>query len=106
MSDTDLCYLSAVDLRQRFERRELSPVEVTEATLRRIEDGRDARLGSWLRLLQALDLAASADQLLPEHYRSPMAEARADSRRRHRRDDDGPKDDGGGGTFTWGDERR
>ena len=37
MSDTDLCYLSAVDLRQRFERRELSPVEVTEATLRRIE---------------------------------------------------------------------
>ena len=76
------------------------------ATLRRIEDGRDARLGSWLRLLQALDLAASADQLLPEHYRSPMAEARADSRRRHRRDDDGPKDDGGGGTFTWGDERR
>jgi aspartyl-tRNA(Asn)/glutamyl-tRNA(Gln) amidotransferase subunit A len=36
MSDTDLCYLSAVDLRQRFTRRELSPVEVTEATLRRI----------------------------------------------------------------------
>ena len=37
MSDTELCYLSAVDLRQRFERRELSPVEVAEATLRRIE---------------------------------------------------------------------
>lgn len=37
MSDEDLCYLSAVDLRDRYRRRELSPVEVTEATLRRIE---------------------------------------------------------------------
>ncbi len=37
MNDTDLCYLSAVELRDRFKRRELSPVEVTEAVLRRIE---------------------------------------------------------------------
>jgi aspartyl-tRNA(Asn)/glutamyl-tRNA(Gln) amidotransferase subunit A len=38
MSDTELCYLSAVDLRRHFIARELSPVEVTRATLRRIED--------------------------------------------------------------------
>lgn len=65
------------------------------ATLRRIEDGRDARLGSWLRLLQALDLAAAIDQLLPENFRSPMAEAKA-ARRGSR---------GAGPDFIWGDER-
>ena len=37
MNDTDLCYLSGVELRRLYERRELSPVEVTEAVLRRIE---------------------------------------------------------------------
>jgi Asp-tRNA(Asn)/Glu-tRNA(Gln) amidotransferase A subunit family amidase len=37
MTDTDLCYLAATELRQKFADRELSPVEVTEATLDRIE---------------------------------------------------------------------
>ena len=37
MNDTDLCYLSGIELRRLYERRELSPVEVTEAVLRRIE---------------------------------------------------------------------
>ena len=37
MSDEDLVYLSAAELRERYRRRELSPVEVVEATLRRIE---------------------------------------------------------------------
>lgn len=68
------------------------------ATLRRIEDGKDARLGSWLRLLNALDLAGTIDQLLPENYRSPMADAKA-ARRGRRLDGDGPD-------FSWGDERR
>jgi aspartyl-tRNA(Asn)/glutamyl-tRNA(Gln) amidotransferase subunit A len=36
MSD-DLCFLSAVELRSRIARRELSPVEVTRAVLDRIE---------------------------------------------------------------------
>jgi len=68
------------------------------ATLRRIEDGRDARLGSWLRLLSALDLVAAVDLLLPEEQRSPLAEVRGERRRRA-----GP---GGRGTgFVWGDER-
>ena len=67
------------------------------ATLRRIEDGRDARLGSWLRVLRALAMDAAIDQLLPEDYRSPAAEARA--LRGRRRDPAGPD-------FVWGDERR
>ena len=37
MNDTDLCYHSALELRRLYRRRELSPVEVTEAALRRIE---------------------------------------------------------------------
>ena len=37
MNDTDLCYLSGAELRRLYEHRELSPVEVAEAALRRIE---------------------------------------------------------------------
>lgn len=37
MSDQELCYLSAVELRRRFMARDLSPVEVAEATLARVE---------------------------------------------------------------------
>ncbi len=37
MDQTELCYLSAQDLLRRYQRRELSPVEVTEAVLERIE---------------------------------------------------------------------
>lgn len=67
------------------------------ATLRRIEDGRDGRLGSWLRLLKALDMAAAIDGLLPEDLRSPMAEA-VGSRRKRR---DPPRS---GDDLVWGDE--
>lgn len=65
------------------------------ATLRRIEDGRDGRLGSWLRLLKALDMAAAIEALLPEDLRSPMAEAKKRRRRK-----------GGESDFVWGDERQ
>jgi len=37
VSEAELCYLSALDLRDRYRRRELSPVEVTEAVLARID---------------------------------------------------------------------
>lgn len=46
------------------------------ATLRRIEDGRDAQLGSWVKLLMALDDSEAIDALLPENLRSPMAEVK------------------------------
>ena len=44
------------------------------ATLRRIEDGQDSQLSSWLKLLKALQMSAAVDALLPEDFRSPMAE--------------------------------
>jgi len=44
------------------------------ATLRRVEDGKDAHLGSWLKLLKVLGMTTSIDTLLPESYNSPMAE--------------------------------
>ncbi|MCA8977231.1 MAG: helix-turn-helix transcriptional regulator [Planctomycetes bacterium] len=69
------------------------------ATLRRIEAGKDGRLGSWLRILKALEMEAGIDALLPEDFRSPMAAAKAGRQR-----------GGGGGKtpagdFVWGDER-
>ena len=70
------------------------------ATLRRIEDGRDAQLGSWLKLLKALGQEASIDGLLPETVRSPVAEVLP---RKRRSSGGGQSTDAG---FTWGDERR
>jgi transcriptional regulator with XRE-family HTH domain len=68
------------------------------ATLRRIEDGHDARLGSWLRLLQAVGLVAAVDQLVPEEFRSPRAEVLGHKRRRSPRASAGPD-------APWGDEK-
>jgi len=65
------------------------------ATLRRIEDGRDAQLSSWLKLLRALDMEAAIDALLPETFRSPMAEVLPRGKRAARRSD---------ASFSWGDE--
>lgn len=67
------------------------------ATLRRIEDGKDSKLGSWLRLLKALEMHAAIDNLLPENFRSPMADAK---RQRRNKDTHSPA------SFTWGDEKR
>ena len=56
MNDTDLCYLSGVELRRLYERRELSPVEVTEAVLRRIES-LDPRINAFVTVTPERALA-------------------------------------------------
>ncbi len=86
--------------RQRgFSQEELAQrAGVGVATLRRIEDGKDARLGSWLRLFAALDLVTAVELLLPEEQRSPMADVRGKRRRR-------PGQPADGADFVWGDER-
>jgi transcriptional regulator with XRE-family HTH domain len=63
------------------------------ATLRRIEDGQDAQIGSWLKLLGTLGLTQSIEQLLPESISSPMAEVKRGKRRAV-----------GGSKVGWGDE--
>ena len=68
------------------------------ATLRRIEDGRDSQLGSWLKILKALQLESSIEALLPETFDSPMAQALTPKQRRRR----GPSAESG---FVWGDEK-
>ena len=65
------------------------------ATLRRIEDGRDSHLGSWLKLLKALHMEGAIETLLPQTFQSPMAEAR---RAKKKRPSSGPG-------FAWGDEQ-
>ncbi len=44
------------------------------ATLRRIEDGKDSQLSSWIKLFKALEMVNAIDQLLPESFSSPMAQ--------------------------------
>lgn len=68
------------------------------ATLQRIEDGRDAQLGSWFKLLKALEMTPAFDGLLPESLESPMLEVKSGRRRGARRVD---KES----TIRWGDER-
>jgi len=74
------------------------------ATLRRIEDGKDGKLGSWLRLLVALQQEAAIDQLLPAEFRSPLVEVTGRRRRRRRARAESP---GAAATdgFQWGDQR-
>lgn len=52
------------------------------ATLRRIESGQDSQLASWVKLLKVLNMTSSIDNLLPQEFNSPMAEARGVSRKR------------------------
>ena len=64
------------------------------ATLRRIEDGQDSQLGSWLKLLKALQMTAAIDQLVPEHFKSPMAEVKQQKKSRKKHE----------AGIVWGDE--
>ncbi|WP_419191246.1 helix-turn-helix domain-containing protein [Saltatorellus ferox] len=83
------------------------------ATVRRIEDGSDSQLGSWIKLLKALGMEASIEGLLPESYRSPMEEALGgESARRGRSRPGGRQEgqaedrpEGAPSVFRWGDER-
>ena len=69
------------------------------ATLRRMENGQDGQLGSWLKILKALQMESAIDALLPETFNSPMAEALREKKRRRRRNQPSGSD------FAWGDER-
>ena len=64
MSD-DLCFLSAAELRDRFTRREVSPVEVTRAVLARVERLQPA-LNCFITVAadEALDAARRAEEAL------------------------------------------
>jgi transcriptional regulator with XRE-family HTH domain len=68
-------------LKQLRKQRALSQDELAEAagigvaTLRRIEDGSDSQMGSWIKLMKALQMLHALDALLPQHFNSPMAEA-------------------------------
>ncbi len=69
------------------------------ATLRRIEAGRDSQMETWLKLMKSLQMTTAIDNLLPENYSSPMAEALSDKKTRKK------KNDTPSGSI-WGDEKR
>ena len=51
------------------------------ATLKRVERGHDSQLETWLKLLKSLDMAHAIEAILPENFKSPMAEAKSQSKR-------------------------
>lgn len=67
------------------------------ATIRRIEGGQDSQFATWLKLLKALDMADAIDGMLPENFKSPMAEVLATSSRKRKKPDTSSG-------VVWGDE--
>jgi aspartyl-tRNA(Asn)/glutamyl-tRNA(Gln) amidotransferase subunit A len=65
MDSTDVIFLSACELRRFYRRRELSPVEVVQSMLQRIEEV-DASLGAFVTVCaeRALDDALQAERML------------------------------------------
>ncbi|MFT5286634.1 MAG: transcriptional regulator with XRE-family HTH domain [Planctomycetota bacterium] len=68
------------------------------ATVRRIEDGCDSQLGSWLKILKVLGMEAAIEALLPESFHSPMEEAKLSEKGVKRLGKSPAK------KFAWGDE--
>ncbi len=66
------------------------------ATLRRLESGSDSQLGTWIRLLSALQMSDAMENLLPADYASPMHEVLGPRRQAARRRQARPA--------GWGDE--
>ncbi len=91
--------LARVRKRQGYSQQALAKqAGIGVATLRRIEDGRDSQLGSWLKILKALELEATIEALLPATFQSPMEQTLAGKKRSK------PRSKPRGKTFKWGDE--
>ena len=69
------------------------------ATIRRIEGGQDGQLATWIKILKTLERTEALDALLPEHFESPMAQAKAKKRRTRKASE---TSDG----IVWGDEAK
>jgi aspartyl-tRNA(Asn)/glutamyl-tRNA(Gln) amidotransferase subunit A len=74
MTGNDLCFLSALELRDLYRNREVSPVEVTEAALARI-DRVNSQLNAFVTVTaeMALDQARRAEQAYARGEAPPLA---------------------------------
>ncbi|MCH9013702.1 MAG: hypothetical protein IIA68_11710 [Proteobacteria bacterium] len=73
-TDKELCYLTIKEAAELIQKQELSPVELTQAHLRRIED-LDGRLRSFVALTpdEAMTEARAAEaEILRGNYRGPL----------------------------------
>lgn len=72
--ERELCYLTALELRERYRTRELSPVEVTEAVLRRIER-LNPQLTAFITVTpeRAMDDARAAERAYAAGNAGPLA---------------------------------
>ena len=71
---SELCYLPALDLRDRYRRRELSPVEVTAAVLDRV-DALQPRLNAFVTVTRdrAMEQARAAENAYGDGSAGPLA---------------------------------
>lgn len=74
MDATELCFLPAVDLLEQYRRRAISPVEVTEAVLSRI-DRLEPKLNSYITVTPelAMEHARAAEQAYANGTAGPLA---------------------------------
>ena len=74
MTNADLCYLSALELRERYQRGDLSPVEVVAAVLERI-DRLQPRLNAFVTVTRALaeEQARAAEAAYRDGNAGPLA---------------------------------
>ena len=74
MNGADLCYLPALELRDRYRRRELSPVEVTAAVLDRV-DALQPRLNAFVTVTRdrAMEQAQAAERAYRDGSAGPLA---------------------------------
>lgn len=93
--------LSRVRKQQKLSQEQLAvEAGIGVATLRRIEDGQDSQLRSWLKLLKTLQMIHVIENLLPESFNSPMAEVLGKEKRTRAN----KQIQDGGGDMPWGDE--
>ncbi len=79
MSDLDLCYLPATEALRRFRARELSPVELMEATIRRAEAVKEPiNAFTYTHFDEAMDRARKAEAKYAKGARTGAAGRPAD----------------------------
>ena len=102
--------LARVRKQQGFTQSELAEESgLGVATLRRIEAGQSGQMDSWVKIMKALQMTASIDAFIPEHFDSPRAQVLSGKTHRRKKNNkqnnsDDSSDSSMGSAIKWGDQ--